>query len=230
MRFFITILTILFSLIAKSQIVSQAVLFVGNTPGVPGAPVIKDTININTWDSASNIGLYSNSAWNNWAMKVNTDENNRWSQYYTYMNGTQSSVQTAWQLAASTTRAITGYVNNFTGTPNYSASTPTMVGFPKEVFQAVAYTNGNDLTRLRIRGLDDSKTYKIRICASRATNTTLVVTYSIGAQSQSVQVNLNLATAIEFTGVSPSSGEITVTCDYTTGTFVFINALQVITE
>lgn len=216
----------MFSLSVKSQ----AVLFVGQTPVPAGAHVIKDTVNINTWDSASNIGLYSNSAWNNWAMKVNTDENNRWSQYYTYMNGTQSSVQTAWQLAANTNRAITGYVNNFTGTPNYASSTPTMVGFPKEVFQAVAYTNGNDLTRLRIRGLDDSKTYKIRICASRATNTTLVVTYSIGAQSQSVQVNLNLATAIEFTGVSPSSGEITVTCDYTTGTFAFINALQVITE
>lgn len=191
-----------------------------------GPSYVYDTIQINVRDSASGIGNVADAGWNNWAMKTNTDENNRYYGPYLYTTGATSTVTTSWQLSASTGRAITGHNNNYSGDANYALTHTT--NFPRAAFQVSAFTNGNNNTRLIFAGLNNAHDVRIELLSSRATLTDYSTRFHYGTDTAVVAPRNNISTVAELEWLTPVSNRIEVICTYLSGTFVFINAIRLI--
>lgn len=218
-RIILFILTFFLAASASSQILRMSS---NSSLGVKAGTPTYDTIQVNLWDSTSNIGKINTTGWNDWNIRANAD-GNLFSYMFNWTTGTNSGIQAAWRLNDKTGRAITAYVDNTAG---YASSQTT--NFPTSTFRSAGYTNGSDLTYLMFQGLDNSKTYRLELLGSRNSGTTLVATYSYGAASDNVTFNGNTSKVIILDNLTPSSGTIDVLIDYTTNTFAFINAFRLI--
>lgn len=219
LKFILTIL--FFSILACEAQFSGAPLARVSLIRNPAGPTY-DTIQVNLWDSTGNVGKVNLAKWNEWNIRANSD-GNLFSYQFVWTNGTTSPIQAAWRANNKTARALTAYVDNTVG---YASAQTT--NFPTGCFRVVGYNNGNDLSYLMFTGLDNSKTYRLELLASRNSGTTLIATFSYGAASQSVTFNQNTSTVVVLDNMTPSSGAIDILIDYTTNTFSFINAFRLI--
>ena len=99
--------------------------------------------------------------------------------------------------------------------------------YPDQVCDGYVYTSAGTTTFV-ISGLDDGTTYDVDILLSRESISERINTVTVGdAASQNIDVNDN-TTVLNFTGVNPSSGSITITSEiYGGATYTYMNALVI---
>lgn len=181
-------------------------------------------MNVNLYDSSNaNLGIYTNSEWNNWYINLVGASNYAYSPLLNWSDGSPSSVQVRW--STNTVGAcVYNYVDNNFGWP----SPNNITGFPTETFRVSPFSQVND-TRLRIIGLptDTVDGYKLQILCSRNTTTSRPVTFSVGSETQTVESMNNNSVLVELDNLTPSGGVIEVDIDFSNG-YSYINAFKII--
>lgn len=100
-------------------------------------------------------------------------------------------------------------------------------GFPPEAHYNTLYNATTPIT-ITLSGCNNSKTYRINWLGSRSTATHNLKVAN-GAQSSTWEAgNPNCSLFGDLTGLVPSSGTITFTLEYTTGSFSYSNACYII--
>lgn len=200
---------------------------VSGTVTAPGG--LYDTIQVNFYDSANNIGKILRPApdlWNNYSVALtSTLTSNNPSAYLQTKTGTATGVRVQWIANTST---VNGYSDNTNAGAQSNYGAGNTMNFPDSVFQSARFSTQSPST-MNITGLDDGKTYKIRAVVSRNSATSRPVTYTLGEQSVNVNAALNLTDVIEFENVTPVGGTITISITFT-NQFSYCNALQIIYE
>jgi len=127
--------------------------------------------------------------------------------------------------------AMTGSYSNAVTTGNNSGV------FPDNVMRTMYFSSTNAPVQFRLTGLSATKKYSLIIHAGypwtpqqEATSGTLVGTYSVGAQTVTLNAANNTSNTVRINGISPDgSGNVVVTMAKAPGAgYVIINAMQIL--
>ena len=184
--------------------------------------VTYDTIQVNVYDSAANKGKMTGKVapdfWNQWSIdKTNSTTSGLYSTYLLNKTGTTTGIRV---------KLVNGAADYSDNTAAYGATAPAnSTGFPDSTFWSAHYRTSSPT--LTISGLDNAKTYTIKILTSRNSATSRPQTFTIGATGVSQDAALNKSTLVTFTDISPSSGDINCVITFS-ASFCYVNALQII--
>jgi hypothetical protein len=154
---------------------------------------------------------YNNTAWNDWNIGSGTVSNVT-SSAFTYSDGTNSGIT----ATLSFSQAIADNGASYGGTM-----------CPPEVLRYTSYSSSN--RTLTINDLDGTATYDLEFYASRSSTGNSTV-FTIGATSQTVVTDNNLATTVSFSSIAPDvNDKIVVSIARLTGAnFQYLNGFKLI--
>lgn len=168
--------------------------------------ILSDSIFVNIWDSIGNKGKVLTPAYNNVCWQLNSTA---FSGYLKYTGGTASNIRVQFLTSSEASGATVGYNDN---TQSYANNNTTFFNdtcLQSTVYTTTLKTNNN---KIKISGLDNAKTYDIRLLFTRNTTTDRNMTANIGGDTfSSFNLRNNYSTVVTFDNKSPSSGIIEVT-------------------